>query len=99
MEIVNVIKGQVVTEKAEKLKLARTYTLLVDPRATKIDVKSALKKHYDIDATSVRVIRTRPKTRRLGGSGEMEKRHRAKKMMVTISAKSKPLDITTFKIR
>ena len=92
--------GQIVTEKAEILKGRRTYTLRVDPRATKIDVKKALKQFYDVDVTSVRVIRTRPKTRAVQSlRSDMEKRHRMKKALVTITAKSKVLDITSFKTR
>lgn len=97
MDLTRVIIGSVVTEKAERQKAARTYTLRVAPDATKIDLKNALKRFYDLDVASVRVLRTRPKHRRFGAGRLMEKRHREKRMIVTLAAKSKPLDLATFK--
>ena len=100
MDLSRVILGQIVTEKAENLKTRKTYTLRVDPRATKIDVKKALKQFYDVDVSNVRVIRARPKTRAVHSlRSDMEKRHRMKKALVTLAPKSKVLDITSFKTR
>lgn len=98
MELSRVIIGPVVTEKAERLKgVNRTYTIRVAPNATKVDVMNALKKYYDIEATSVRVMRTPPKKRTVGRGKVITKRPPTKKMMVTIAPKSKPLDIANFK--
>jgi len=98
MELSRVIVGPVVTEKAERLKVAdRTYTLRVAPGSTKVDVKSALKKYYDVDAVSVRVMRTTSKKRTIARGKVMVKRKPFKKVMVTISKKSKQLDIASFK--
>ncbi len=97
MELSRVIIGPVVTEKAERQKTLRTYTLRVHPHATKIDVKNALKRFYDLDVSSVRALRTSPKTRAVGQSKLIEKRHREKRMLVTLPAKSKTLDLSTFK--
>lgn len=96
MDLSRVIIGQVVTEKSERLKGQRTYTLRVTPKATKVDVRAALKRYYDVEAVSVRVMRVSAKSRRFRG-GIMEKRHPFKKVMVTLEPKSKPLDIATFK--
>ncbi len=98
MDLSHVIIASVVTEKAERLKADdkhRTYTLTVAPQATKIDVANAIKRFYDLDVASVRVMRTRPKTRS-AGRGTMEKRHRTKKVMVTLAPGSKALDLTAF---
>ncbi len=97
MDLSRVIVGPVVTEKAERQKVNNTYTLRVHPDATKIDVKNALKRFYDLEASSVRVLRTVPKTRLVGQSQVIEKRHREKRMLVTLPPKSKPLDLSTFK--
>ncbi|MCA9370472.1 MAG: 50S ribosomal protein L23 [Candidatus Peregrinibacteria bacterium] len=98
MDLSRVIVGPVVTEKAERLKgVSRTYTIRVAPNATKIDVINALAKYYDVKATSVRVMRTPSKTRLVGRGRTMTKRQSTKKVMVTISQKSKPLDIANFK--
>lgn len=99
MDLSRVIIGPVVTEKAERLKATpggKTYTLIVSNSATKVDVKSALKRFYDVEAVSVRVSRVQPKTRQLG-VGTMEKRHSMKKVMVTLSQDSKSLDLAAFK--
>jgi large subunit ribosomal protein L23 len=98
METSRIILGEVTTEKSEQLKTAlRTYTLRVHNGATKVDVKNALKQFFDVDATSVRVLRTNPKTRLFGRNQVMVKRPRFKKVLVTLAEKSKKLDLTTFK--
>ncbi|OGJ63534.1 50S ribosomal protein L23 [Candidatus Peribacteria bacterium RIFCSPHIGHO2_02_FULL_53_20] len=100
MDLSRVILGSIVTEKAERLKAERkTYSIKVAPAATKIEVKKALKEFYDIDVASVRVMRTRGKTRLLGQGKVMEKRHPIKKMMVTLASGSKALDLTAFTSR
>ncbi len=99
MDLSRVIIGPVITEKAERQKsqdTSRSYTLWVTMPATKIEVKQALKKFYDVVASSVRVMRTRAKTRNLGQGKAMEKRHAGKKVMVTLSKDSKALDLAAF---
>lgn len=97
MELSQVILGPVVTEKAERMKSQRKHVIRIAPKATKIDVKNALKRFYDVDADSVRVMNTTPKTRSYGRGMSMEKRHRSKRAIVTLAEKSKSLDISTFK--
>lgn len=97
MDLSRVILGPVVTEKAERLKVAgRTYTLKVAHSATKIEVAKALKEFYDIEVGSIRVMRTRGKNRLMGQGKVMEKRHPMKKVMVTLASGSKTLDLTSF---
>lgn len=96
MDLSRIIIGHVVTEKAERQKAARTYALHVATGATKIDVINALKKYYDVEISSVRVMRTPGKTRMFGRGTEMQKRHPMKKVMVTLTEKSKPLDLASF---
>lgn len=99
MDLSRIIKGQIVTEKAERQKAAgRTYTLKVDPAATKVDVARALKTFFDVDVQSVRVHWLRVKARALGGSRIVTKRHRGKRAIVTLTQKSKALDLTNFKV-
>lgn len=100
MDLSRVILGPIVTEKAERLKVAgKTYTIKVAPNATKIEVKQALKEFYDIDASSVRVMRMRGKARLIGQGRVMEKRHPIKKMMITLASGSKGLDLAAFSKR
>ena len=104
MDLARVIIGPVVTEKAERLKAGggspksgtQMHTLWIVPGATKIEVKNALKRYYGVDAASVRVMRTRAKTRMLGRGIEMEKRHAGKKVIVTLAKDSKELDLAAF---
>jgi large subunit ribosomal protein L23 len=99
MDLSQVILGPIVTEKAERQKAAgprHAYTMRIDPNATKVEVKKALLRYYDIEVEKVRVMRVRPKTRALGDGGVMEKRHSFKKAIVTLAPKSKPLDLASF---
>jgi len=97
MNYARIILGPVVTEKAERQKASRTYTLWVAKDATKIDVKSALEHFYDVDVAGVRVQQTRSKSRPFGRNQMMQKRPSLKKVYVTLAPKSKALDLTTFK--
>lgn len=105
MDLSRVIIGPIVTEKAERLKagdaskgknVKHIHTLRVAPWATKIDIKTSLKTFFDVDVEQVRIIKTQPKTRDLGGGRMMEKRHAFKKALVTLAPKSKTLDISAF---
>ena len=96
MDLTRVIHGPVLTEKAERMKTQHTYTLLIDQHATKIDVKNALRRFYNAEATSVRVMRVRPKQRLIGAGKMMTKRHPRKHAIVTLAKDSKPLDLAQF---
>lgn len=98
MDLSRVIVGPIVTEKAERLKGERSYTFTVADGATKVEVVHALKRFYDVDAESVRVMRVRSKVRAAGPSRVFTKRSASKKAMVTISSKSKPLDLAQFRV-
>ena len=96
MDLPRVIIGPVVTEKAERLKTSRSYTLKVSNNATKIDVANALRQYYDADVASVRVMRTPSKIRVAGRGTVISKRKPMKKVIVTLTPKSKPLDLASF---
>ena len=97
MDLASIIIGPVVTEKAERLKADhKTFTILVAPRSTKISVKNALELFYNVTVRSVRIIHTHAKHRTLGAGAMMEKRHAAKKALVTLEQDSKPLDLAAF---
>ena len=64
-----VILGPVVTEKATNLQEKRNqYTLRVNPRANKIQIRQAAQKLFNVTVADVRVIRVRGKERRIGRS-------------------------------
>ncbi len=98
MDLHRVILGSIVTEKAERLKASgkRMYTLHIAQHATKIDVKNALRKLYDVKATTVRIVRVGKKTRLFGRSQVLQKRDPYKKALVTLSTDSKTLDLNAF---
>lgn len=67
MKIEDVIRSPILTEKSE---LARdesgAYTFEVDRRATKDDIRAAIKRFFNVDAVDVRTQIVRGKTRRVG---------------------------------
>ncbi len=95
MELTRVILGNVITEKSEILKQDRTYALKVDPAATKVDIKNALHKFFNVEVTSVRVLRVGSKTRAVGPRS-IVKRRPYKKVFVTLTKNSKALDLAQF---
>ena len=97
MDLTSVITGSVLTEKSERLKAARTYTLRIAQGATKLEVRQALKKLYDVDVEGVHVLRVRPKRRLLGSGRVMEKRHGWRKALVTLREGSRALDLASFR--
>jgi large subunit ribosomal protein L23 len=97
MRLNHVILGPALTEKSERLKMNRTYTLYVAPNSTKTEVKQALKEFYDVDVTSVRAMTIRAKTRALAPGKELTKRAHGRKVCVTLAPNSKTLDLASFK--
>lgn len=96
MELTQVIIGEVVTEKAERGKTKKIHTLRVHPHATKIDVLSALRRYFGVEPLSVRILHVRAKERVAGKGRSIEKRHASKRAIVTLTPKSKTLDLTVF---
>jgi large subunit ribosomal protein L23 len=97
MQTSSVIIAPVVTEKAERLKATGTYVVKVHKDATKVEVKNAFRKYFDVEVASIRVLRTVPKRRIIGQGTVMEKRHRSKRMIVRLAKGSKALDFTSFR--
>ena len=64
MNLYSVIVKPLVTEKTSTMEVvgeAKTYTVQVAPKATKVDVKNAFKNVYGVDAEKVNIINTREK--------------------------------------
>ncbi len=94
MNAINVIRKPVVTEKASILQEKKVYAFWVDPRATKIDVKVAVKTLYGVDVKAVRMINVPDKFRAIR-KGTMNKRKEFCKAYVTLKKDGK-LDFTKF---
>lgn len=95
MDLTQVIVGEVVTEKAEAAKAKKVHTLKVHPKATKIDVKQALRRHYGVEPADVRIMKVKPKRRLVGRGKYLQKRDQEKRAIVTLGEKSKVLDLTS----
>lgn len=82
----------VVTEKATALSTKLKYAFWVNRKATKIDVKRAIKEAYGADVSSVRMMNTPAKTR-LARRMLVDKRPAMKKAIITLKG-GKKLDVT-----
>ena len=98
MDLTQVILGEVTTEKAERLKAQRKHMLRINERATKVDVNNALRKYYGVEPESVRIVNVRAKHRLVGRGNAVRKRQPVKRAIVTLSAKSKVLDLANFQV-
>jgi large subunit ribosomal protein L23 len=78
----------VITEKATKLAESQKYIFMVNPKATKIDVKQAIKEFYGVDVASVRSLITPAKTKIMKRM-TINKRGEEKKVMVTLKGHKK----------
>lgn len=92
MKALHVLKKPVVTEKALKMGDKLAYTFYVNNKATKIEVKQAVKELYGEDVANVRITRLPSKTKG-SRAGTREKRSELKKAIVVLKG-NKKLDIT-----
>ena len=84
MSVFSVIKKPLITEKTQILETKGVYTLIVNDRATKIDVRTAIERLYGVKVAKVNVINTRAKFRVNGKRGSQVKRKVRTKMLVTL---------------
>ena len=85
------IKQLLVTEKAANLQAQNKYVFVVEQKATKSEIKKAVKELYKVDAIAVRTIRQQPVRRRY--RGVLSLKQAPKKAIVTVKAGQK-IDIT-----
>ena len=94
MKVNEVIRKPVVTEKATLLQEKQVYAFWVNPKATKVDVKIAIKAVYGAETSQVRIVNTAEKIKAVR-KGSFNKRSESRKAYVTLSGKSK-LDLNKF---
>ena len=82
----------IVTEKATVLNALRQYVFLVADEAAAPEIKKVIEALYKVKVTAVRVIRVKPKIRRLGRSVGTKPGY--KKAIITVHAGQK-IDLTT----
>lgn len=78
----DIIKAPVITEKSQLAKEEGKYTFKVDPKANKIEIKSAIEKIFHVKVKSIRTINEKPKKRRVGRYTGLT--NRSKKAIVTL---------------
>jgi large subunit ribosomal protein L23 len=96
MDLYSVIKQPITTEKSTMLSDKGKYVFKIDPWATKVEVKNAIKEMYGVEVEKVTITTIVHKTRLIGGKNIIEKRKAGKKAVVTIKGK-KAIDISKFK--
>jgi len=82
----------VVTEKTARLTESGKYTFYVSPRATKTNIKDAVKKIYGVEVEKVNIIKSQPKYRWGRGRKAVQKRSPRVKAVVTLKDK-KSIDL------
>lgn len=92
METLYTIIRPVVTEKATALSEKLQYAFWVNRKATKIDIKRAVKEAYGVDVATVRIINTPAKTR-IARRMIVDKRPAMRKAIVTLKG-GKKLEVT-----
>lgn len=66
MNLKNVIKQPIITEKSIDQTAADEYTFVVDKVATKSQIKKAVEEFFGVNVTRVRTLRIKGKVRRAG---------------------------------
>ncbi|MHC5269245.1 50S ribosomal protein L23 [Enterococcus sp. LJL98] len=91
MNLLDVIKRPVITEKSMLAMDEKKYTFDVDTRANKVLVKQAVEAAFDVKVKDVNVINVRPKFKRVGKyAGYTNKRRKA---IVTLTEDSKAIEL------
>ena len=78
-----IIKAPVITEKSQAAQAEGKYTFKVDPKATKLELKAAVEKIFNVKVTDVRTMNVKPKKRRVGRYTGLT--NRTKKAIVTLA--------------
>ena len=77
MNLLDIIKRPVITEKSMLAMDEKKYTFDVDTRANKTLVKQAVEAAFDVEVKNVNIINVRPKYKRVGKyAGYTKKRHK-----------------------
>lgn len=83
----DVLREPLITEKVTRLKEEGKYSLIVDPKSNKRDIKSAAEKIFGVEILSVNVINTPVKTKVFKGIKSVK--NGVKKAIITTKGKKK----------
>lgn len=91
MNLLDVIKRPVITEKSMVVMDSKKYTFEVDTRANKTLVKQAVEAAFDVNVKNVNIVNVRAKFKRMGKYAGYTKKRR--KAIVTLADDSKEITI------
>lgn len=78
-----IIKAPIITEKSARLGQDEgKYSFKVDPRATKIEIKTAIEKIFNVKVVDISTINVKPKKKKVGRYAGMSNKY--KKAVVTL---------------
>ncbi|NNN03728.1 MAG: 50S ribosomal protein L23 [Acidimicrobiaceae bacterium] len=83
-DAMSVLIRPVVSEKSTRLMEERTYTFVVDPRATKIDVRNAVEQAFNVKVQKVNTLNRPGKATRNRRTGVVGTRPSTKRAIVTL---------------
>ena len=81
----DVIIRPVVSEKSYRLIDDNVYTFIVDPRATKVEIRQAVEAIFSVEVTSVNTMNRKGKRKRNRRSGTFGSRPDTKRAIVTLA--------------
>lgn len=91
MNLLDVIKRPVITEKSMNAMEENKYTFEVNTRANKTLVKQAVEAAFDVKVKDVNIVNVRPKFKRMGKYAGYTKKRR--KAIVTLTSDSKAIEL------
>ncbi|MDZ5565348.1 50S ribosomal protein L23 [Enterococcus cecorum] len=91
MNLLDVIKRPVITEKSMNAMEENKYTFEVDTRANKTLVKQAVEAAFDVKVKDVNIVNVRPKFKCMGKYAGYTKKRR--KAIVTLTSDSKAIEL------
>ena len=97
MNLSQVIKRPALTEKSVRGESAGKYTFIVNEKATKIDVKNAVKQLFGAKVAKVNIVKGLPKFRFGRNRKLIQKRVPTKKAIITLK-KGEKLNVTKIKV-
>ena len=83
-DALSVLIRPVVSEKTSGLMDNHTYVFVVDPRATKIDVRNAVEQTFNVKVTNVNTLNRKGKSTRNRRTGVVGQRPATKRAIVTL---------------
>jgi len=83
-DAMSILIRPVVSEKTYALMDAGTYVFVVDPRATKIDVRNAVEQAFNVKVTNVNTLNRKGKTTRNRRTGVTGAKPSTKRAIVTL---------------